>query len=726
MTDRPSKQSSNQSIVQPAGTSTPQLMRTNYEKSDGTFRDTGSPTYTDNGTDMEQYYQPQARFHGSSLHGQGIAAGLQVTVSSDQLGILVQPGIALDPNGFHILLLPGGQVDLSLSTAGPMPDPPVSPGTRPPVVIGDTGVTVPTNSSLSGTQYLIVQFGERLADTTPTLAIHTPWLHFVQASDLAPKDSFVALARVTCDASGKILTFALDVRQRADHHVERAQEATVSGPGVVSGLDAQITSNSAGVTIFPGVALDGTGQYISLTSGGQVEVSPTADTPGGTSQLVTVSSTGVNLPTTGLTGDKVLTLQFRETLMLVSQPLPANSQRVAPYRSFYTPWLRLLDPASVASNDPLRVILAKVTFGTGTSVGLAINLTANVRQSASLAIGGMHVLRNTSFSPTVTSRTATTQEVATIAPASNGLAVTVPNVSDTLFLNAANVQTNGSLAVTGKVNQNRLYLSGGVGWSSLSYNAYHNDANTGWVFPDPTHQAVTVEIDDSNGGGPRFQIFNTTKDNPTTWVQCFAIDGNTGNITHGNAVMGSINVGNQLIVRDGAGGSGIVISPNQTPFIQVGGVSGASGSIAVYSNSNTRSNPTCFIDGATGSITMSGSLHVSGQKNFVQKHPTDPKKEIIYASLEGGESGTYVRGTGTLVNGNAVIELPEHFRLVTHKEGLTIQLTPRGAWLQLYTVELDTAQIIVREAQGKDGEFDYLLQGVREGHEKHQPIQEKV
>jgi len=129
---------------------------------------------------------------------------------------------------------------------------------------------------------------------------------------------------------------------------------------------------------------------------------------------------------------------------------------------------------------------------------------------------------------------------------------------------------------------------------------------------------------------------------------------------------------------------------------------------------------------STGGVSIKGNLSVSGQKHFVQDHPTDPAKEIVYVALEGGEAGTYIRGTGKLVDGKAVIELPEHFSLVTNQEGLTIHLTPRGEWLQLYVVELDTRQSVIREAQGKSGEFDYLIHGVRNGHEHHQVIRAKM
>ena len=127
-----------------------------------------------------------------------------------------------------------------------------------------------------------------------------------------------------------------------------------------------------------------------------------------------------------------------------------------------------------------------------------------------------------------------------------------------------------------------------------------------------------------------------------------------------------------------------------------------------------------------GDVSVTGNLTVSGVKSFVQDHPTDLTKEIAYIALEGGEAGTYIRGTAKLVNGKAMIELPEHFRLVTDQEGLTIHLTPRNEWLQLYVVELDTRQSVVREAQGKSGEFDYIIHGVRKGYKHHQVIRTKM
>ena len=52
-----------------------------------------------------------------------------------------------------------------------------------------------------------------------------------------------------------------------------------------------------------------------------------------------------------------------------------------------------------------------------------------------------------------------------------------------------------------------------------------------------------------------------------------------------------------------------------------------------------------------------------------------------------------------------------------------MQLTPIGEWLQLYVVEKSTSRIVVREATGKSGKFDYFVQGIRKGYADFQVIQ---
>ena len=212
-------------------------------------------------------------------------------------------------------------------------------------------------------------------------------------------------------------------------------------------------------------------------------------------------------------------------------------------------------------------------------------------------------------------------------------------------------------------------------------------------------------------------------------------------ISHGagSAVMG-MSEGNDFgILGRNNGGSPAVYGCSPCPFgaypgspfgdIGVAGftASGSANSVAVMAQTNACGQ--LFVGQSAGTtvftVDCAGNLTASGTKSFVQDDPNDSTKQIVYVALEGPEAGTYTRGTAQLTNGEAVIALPEHFSLVTNDEGLTVQLTPSGEWLQLYVVQKSTKQIIVREANGKSGQFDYLVQGVRKGFENHQVIQEK-
>jgi hypothetical protein len=101
-----------------------------------------------------------------------------------------------------------------------------------------------------------------------------------------------------------------------------------------------------------------------------------------------------------------------------------------------------------------------------------------------------------------------------------------------------------------------------------------------------------------------------------------------------------------------------------------------------------------------------------------QPHPTDTNKTIVYGVLEGGEAGTYYRGTAQLQKGVSRVELPEHFSLVTEEEGLTVQVTPREDCNGLYVAEVTTTTLVVKELQGgtSNARFDFFINGIRAGY----------
>lgn len=124
----------------------------------------------------------------------------------------------------------------------------------------------------------------------------------------------------------------------------------------------------------------------------------------------------------------------------------------------------------------------------------------------------------------------------------------------------------------------------------------------------------------------------------------------------------------------------------------------------------------------SGDLLIAGSLDVEGAKRFVMEDPVEPGQILRFVALEGPEVGTYYRATARLVDGEAVVELPEHFRRATEPEGLTVQLTPIGGWSQLYVTSKSIERLVVRSAAGAlDVEFDILVNGVRKGYAAYQP-----
>jgi len=122
--------------------------------------------------------------------------------------------------------------------------------------------------------------------------------------------------------------------------------------------------------------------------------------------------------------------------------------------------------------------------------------------------------------------------------------------------------------------------------------------------------------------------------------------------------------------------------------------------------------------------TGGGSI-IADIKNFRAPNPADPTTDIWYCCPEGPEAAMYVRGTARLVNGQARIELPDHFRNLAVEAGMTVQVTPLDADSKGLAVTAKRLNgIEVRELAGGAGtyEFDWRVEAVRKGFENYQVI----
>ena len=83
---------------------------------------------------------------------------------------------------------------------------------------------------------------------------------------------------------------------------------------------------------------------------------------------------------------------------------------------------------------------------------------------------------------------------------------------------------------------------------------------------------------------------------------------------------------------------------------------------------------------------------------------------------------------GRLINGEAHIELPDHFQKLAAEQGITVILQPRGRKSRGLGVENTTPDgCTVFELKGGQGdyEFDWEVKAVRKGYEDYQPVRRK-
>jgi hypothetical protein len=116
---------------------------------------------------------------------------------------------------------------------------------------------------------------------------------------------------------------------------------------------------------------------------------------------------------------------------------------------------------------------------------------------------------------------------------------------------------------------------------------------------------------------------------------------------------------------------------------------------------------------------------VADVKSFRVPHPDRSDSDIVYAAIEGPEAAAYVRGSAHLSNGEAVIELPDHFTSVASGEGLTVLVTPNSAEsLGLAVEEKSIERIRIRELSNGIGDYDFDWEAkcIRKGYEDYRVI----
>ena len=134
---------------------------------------------------------------------------------------------------------------------------------------------------------------------------------------------------------------------------------------------------------------------------------------------------------------------------------------------------------------------------------------------------------------------------------------------------------------------------------------------------------------------------------------------------------------------------------------------GTAVTVSIFSPSGTGYTSGLWISAIGGTVTRVGiglsnpqfELEILGEisatnKSFVIDHPTKDGMKLRYGSLEGPENGVYVRGE---LKGTNIIEVPDHWIGLVHKDSYTVHLTPIGRYSQLYVEKIENYNVFVAD-----------------------------
>ena len=98
--------------------------------------------------------------------------------------------------------------------------------------------------------------------------------------------------------------------------------------------------------------------------------------------------------------------------------------------------------------------------------------------------------------------------------------------------------------------------------------------------------------------------------------------------------------------------------------------------------------------------------------------PSDPSRSIAYGTLMGPEAAIYTRGSGSLVDGKAHVQLPAHFVALVDFSTVTLTLTPRSSasrGLAYESISSDGFDVVELVGGRGSYQFDYTVIGIRSG-----------
>jgi hypothetical protein len=342
-------------------------------------------------------------------------------------------------------------------------------------------------------------------------------------------------------------------------------------------------------------------------------------------------------------------------------------------------------PGTLADNTPLFITLTGAPCGIPTGVAQAVSL--NITIFSISGAGGNGVFK-----------------------------VGTANPPATAWINYPPTETQrgnaGALPLAGGGIWVEVNQGGGSIQLTVDVNGYYPTGSSSQLLAPGQHMEIAGTTD------PPFAMLDSRNNSTTSGAMAFlGIAGGASGATIGifgesDSSSGGVGVHGQAVFRGIEG----VATANDSCGVCGISMASTAGSSGVSAFPGT---------GATfAALFTTGNFVALGTKSFVEPDATDPTKMINYVAIEAPEPRTFFTGRGRFENRMATIQVPEHFRLVTDPEGLTVQVTPIGAMSNVAVLDINLDQIVVQSS--RDVEFFYTVTGIRSAFKSHQTVQENL
>jgi hypothetical protein len=252
--------------------------------------------------------------------------------------------------------------------------------------------------------------------------------------------------------------------------------------------------------------------------------------------------------------------------------------------------------------------------------------------------------------------------------------------------------------------------------------ALNNQAGNRNIFLGETGGRGILNVNDADGGIRVIASAEADKDG------YFELRSDAGNSIFSVNADGENDGAAYVRSRSGQPRSVLFVSQDDDGFINLRNKANA---VTVLIGSNDASHAFINLRNAAGTTTV-GMDAETGQvwgstKNFRIPHPTMPDHNIVYTSIEGPEVSLVYRGKATLEDGEAFVELPEHFQLLAVPGSLSATVTPMSRRSLGLGVETQDDGFTVFELHDGRGsyEFSYTAFVTRTGYEDFPPVQRR-